>query len=132
MMQMLEAGGIPLLVDDARPADADNPNGYAEYAPVMASARDVSWFDDAPGRAVKVIHALLRSLPCHGELRIAAVVERHVAAQALPTHELHQHHADQPDQRGVERGDRNRHGAYGCCAPRTSRPGSAPVGSPSS
>ena len=70
MMQMLEAGGVPLLVDDARPADADNPNGYAEYAPVMASARDVSWFDAAPGRAVKVIHELLRCLPDDGDLRI--------------------------------------------------------------
>jgi hypothetical protein len=25
MMQMLQAGGMPLLIDDHRPADADNP-----------------------------------------------------------------------------------------------------------
>ncbi|MCA9511706.1 MAG: hypothetical protein KC560_13435, partial [Myxococcales bacterium] len=35
-MQMLAAGGVPLLVDDARPPDASNPRGYLEYAPVRA------------------------------------------------------------------------------------------------
>lgn len=70
MMQMLGAGGIPLLVDDVRAPDVDNPRGYAEYAPVMASQRDVSWYGDAAGRAVKVIHTLLRHLPEAGELRI--------------------------------------------------------------
>jgi hypothetical protein len=73
MMQMLEAGGIPLLVDDVRPPDADNPNGYAEYAPVAASARDVSWFAEARGRAVKVVHALVPHLPDEGDLRIVAM-----------------------------------------------------------
>ena len=41
MMQMLAAGGLPLLVDEQRPPDEDNPHGYFEYAPVKASARDV-------------------------------------------------------------------------------------------
>ena len=36
MMQMLQAGGMPLLIDDLRPPDADNPNGYWEYEPVNA------------------------------------------------------------------------------------------------
>jgi hypothetical protein len=62
-MQMLRAGGMPVLVDDARPADADNPAGYLEYAPVLATARDASWVAQAPGKAVKVIYALLRHLP---------------------------------------------------------------------
>ncbi len=70
MMQMLAAGGVPLLVDDERPPDEDNPRGYAEYARVKASARDVSWIAEAPGHAVKVIHALLRHLPGDLELRI--------------------------------------------------------------
>ena len=30
MMQMLSAGGVPLLHDAFRPADADNPRGYFE------------------------------------------------------------------------------------------------------
>jgi hypothetical protein len=62
-MQMLRAGGIPILADDARPADADNRAGYLEYAPVLRSAHDASWVASAPGRAVKVIYALLRHLP---------------------------------------------------------------------
>ena len=70
MMQMLAAGGVPLLVDGERPPDEDNPRGYFEYAPVKASARDVGWWSDAPGRAVKVVHALLPHLPQWGELRI--------------------------------------------------------------
>ena len=70
MMQMLAASGVPLLVDDARPPDLDSPRGFFEYAPVKTSARDVSWFCDAFGHAVKVIHTLLRYLPQDGELRV--------------------------------------------------------------
>ena len=70
MMQMLAAGGLPLLVDDQRPPDEDNPRGYFEYTPVKASARDVGWWGGAVGRAVKVVHSLLRHLPEWGELRI--------------------------------------------------------------
>jgi hypothetical protein len=63
VMQMLRAGGMPVLADDARPADADNPAGYLEYAPVLHTAHDASWVAGAPGKAVKVIYALLRQLP---------------------------------------------------------------------
>ncbi len=73
VMQMLGAGGVPLLTDDARVADEDNPRGYFEYAPVKASARDLGWFARAPGRAVKVIHSLLSLLPRETELRIVFV-----------------------------------------------------------
>ncbi len=73
MMQMLAAGGVPLLADDERPPDEDNPRGYFEYAPVKGSARDVGWWRDAPGRAVKVVHVLPRHLPDRGELRIVLV-----------------------------------------------------------
>lgn len=62
-MQMLAAGGLPLLVDDARPPDEHNPRGYFEYAPVKASERDVGWIEAAEGRGVKVIHRLLVRLP---------------------------------------------------------------------
>ena len=41
-MQMLRAGGVTLLCDAARPADADNPAGYFEYAPALRSARDTA------------------------------------------------------------------------------------------
>lgn len=62
-MQMLRAGGLPLLCDDVRAADEHNPAGYFEYAPVLRSARDVSWVAGARGRAVKVVAPLMRQLP---------------------------------------------------------------------
>ncbi len=63
MMQMLQAGGMPLLIDDHRPADADNPNGYWEYEPVKRLQQDNSWVHQAEGKAVKVVSALLQYLP---------------------------------------------------------------------
>jgi hypothetical protein len=63
MMQMLQAGGMPLLIDDRRPADADNPNGYWEYEPVKRLQQDNSWMHKAEGKAVKVVSALLQYLP---------------------------------------------------------------------
>lgn len=62
-MRMLEAGGWPLQVDAARPADPDNPRGYYEYAPVKAIRRDTSWVAAARGRAVKVVCPLVFALP---------------------------------------------------------------------
>jgi hypothetical protein len=63
MMQMLQAGGMPLLIDDHRPADVDNPQGYWEYEPVKRLQQDNSWIHQAEGRAVKVVSALLQYLP---------------------------------------------------------------------
>src|SRR2546428_1036536 len=63
MMQMLQAGGMPLLTDDLRPPDADNPNGYWEYEPVKRLQQDDSWIPKAEGKAVKVVSALLQYLP---------------------------------------------------------------------
>ena len=73
LMQMLGAGGHPLLVDDARPADAHNPRGYFEYAPVKALARDSSWLGQAEGRALKVIHLLVSQLPDGFDYRVILV-----------------------------------------------------------
>ena len=69
-MQMLRAGGMPLLTDAMRPPDADNPSGYLEYAPVLRTATDASWVAQAPGKAVKVVYALLRQLPPGFEYRV--------------------------------------------------------------
>ncbi len=63
MMQMLEAGGQPVLVDDTRKADASNLLGYYEYAPVKNLPTDSSWVSTAEGKAVKVVSPLLRYLP---------------------------------------------------------------------
>ena len=65
MMAMLEAGGIPILTDNLRQPDEDNPKGYYEYEPVKAlrKSEDKSWLEAARGKAVKVISELLMHLP---------------------------------------------------------------------
>ena len=70
MMQMLQAGGMPLLIDGHRPADADNPHGYWEYEPVKHLQQDNTWMPQAEGKAVKVVSALLQSLPPHHTYKI--------------------------------------------------------------
>ncbi len=81
MMQMLDAGGLPLLADEVRPADASNPRGYLELAAVKATARDSGWVDLAQGRAVKVIDALLEVLPAERDYRV--IVLRRPIAEVL-------------------------------------------------
>jgi len=63
MMKMLEAGGMPVLTDHIRAADADNPKGYYEFERVKQIARDQSWLPEARGKAVKIISELLKHLP---------------------------------------------------------------------
>jgi hypothetical protein len=63
MMKMLEAGGIPPLTDKIRTADEDNPKGYYEFERVKQIEHDQSWLEDAKGKAVKMISALLKHLP---------------------------------------------------------------------
>ena len=71
MMKMLEAGGIPILLDNIRIADEDNPNGYYEFQRVKKlSEGDFSWLDDAKGKAVKVISFLVPYLPSNYTYRI--------------------------------------------------------------
>jgi len=70
MMQMLEAGGVAPLTDDARPPDAGNPRGYYELEAVKRLPADAGWLAEAPGRAVKVIHALAPRLPAGPRYRV--------------------------------------------------------------
>ena len=64
MMKMLEAGGLPLLIDNTRVPDADNPAGYYEFEPVKKLGQGgFEWLADAQGKALKVIAALLSHLP---------------------------------------------------------------------
>lgn len=63
LMQMLHAGGFPILCDQQRQPDPDNPSGYFEYAPVRGLERDASWMPNAEGQAVKIVSPLLKSLP---------------------------------------------------------------------
>ena len=64
MMKMLAEGGLPVITDELRRADEDNPNGYFE----LELARQLkdgnsAWLQDAPGKGIKVISALLEYLP---------------------------------------------------------------------
>ena len=69
IMQMLAAGGHPVLIDGLRAADTDNPLGYFEYEPVKQLHRDAEWLKQAKGKAVKIVAPLLSHLPadsaCH-------------------------------------------------------------------
>jgi len=63
MMQMLSAGGLPVLTDGERTPDPDNPRGYLELERVKQLKSDTSWLTSAGGHAVKIIHLLLQDLP---------------------------------------------------------------------
>jgi hypothetical protein len=74
MMSMLEAGGLPLLMDGIRRADDDNPRGYYEFERVKKLREgDVDWLPDARGKVVKIISALLLSLPDAHSYRVIFV-----------------------------------------------------------
>jgi len=72
LMRMLEAGGMPTMTDDGRPADEDNPGGYYELERVkhLSKQSDRSWVRDARGRALKVISHLLTELPDNNFYRV--------------------------------------------------------------
>ncbi|MBM3319540.1 MAG: sulfotransferase [Candidatus Eisenbacteria bacterium] len=64
-MKMLDAGGMPQVVDGIRTADEDNPKGYFEDERVkdLHKMTDKTWVRDARGKALKVISFLLKDLP---------------------------------------------------------------------
>jgi hypothetical protein len=70
MMQMLSAGGMPVLSDGEREADVDNPRGYLEWERVKQLPKEPSCIAEAEGKVVKVISQLLMSLPTNHEYRI--------------------------------------------------------------
>lgn len=70
VMQMLAAGGHPILSDGVRSADEDNPNGYYEFEQVKSVERDPAWLKNADGKAVKIISFLLPKLPTDCEYRV--------------------------------------------------------------
>ena len=62
-MRMLEAGGVPVMVDEIRESDDDNPNGYYEFEPVKQTRFNPSWLHHAGRKAVKMVYRLLYDLP---------------------------------------------------------------------
>jgi len=65
LMKMLVAGGVPVVTDDVRTSDMDNPGGYFEHERVkdLEKDQDKAWLREARGKSIKVISHLLQSLP---------------------------------------------------------------------
>ena len=71
MMQILQSGGLQVMTDQIRAADTDNPKGYYEFERVKKlKDGDNQWVKEAPGKVVKVISALLESLPTEYQYKI--------------------------------------------------------------
>ena len=70
MMQMLAAGGLPVISDGLRVADEDNPRGYYEFEAVKHTKQDPSWLEGSEGKVVKIVHALLTDLPTDRSYRV--------------------------------------------------------------
>ncbi len=70
MMQMIAAGGMPVLTDGLRSADANNPRGYFELESVKSLGKNQDVIGQAEGKVVKVISSLLPSLPKQFRYRV--------------------------------------------------------------
>lgn len=70
MMQMLRAGGLQLLTDGERVADENNPEGYWEWEAIKELPRNSRILEEVKGRVIKVVSALLPSLPGKHRYRI--------------------------------------------------------------
>ncbi len=70
MMQMLRAAGIDLMHDGKREADEDNLEGYWEWEDLKALRKNPRLIEQAEGKAIKVISALLPALPPQHRYRI--------------------------------------------------------------
>jgi tetratricopeptide (TPR) repeat protein len=72
MMQLLEAGGMALMTDGKRAADADNPRGYYEWEAIKQIAKNKELLDDktVERHAIKCISMLLPSLPTKHQYKV--------------------------------------------------------------
>ncbi len=71
MMKMLEAGGLPILTDNLREADANNPKGYYEFERVKELPNgDHGWIPEAGGKVVKIVTGLIMHLPSDARYKV--------------------------------------------------------------
>jgi hypothetical protein len=70
MMQMLEKGGVPVVIDHVRTPDTDNPKGYHEFEKVKKIKEDASWLPETRGKAFKMVSQLLYELPASEKYRV--------------------------------------------------------------
>ncbi|MBI2423040.1 MAG: sulfotransferase family protein [Candidatus Hydrogenedentes bacterium] len=101
MMQMLHAGGMPVVSDGHRPHDTHNPAGYFEDVRVKRLKHDASWLCEIPGQAIKIVSYLLPVLPSNLNYRIL-LMERPLA-QVLASQGtmLAQRASSSPEEPGV-------------------------------
>jgi len=70
MMQMLRAAGMNLMHDGKREADEDNLEGYWEWEEIKSLKKNPRLIEQADGKVIKVISALLPLLPPRHKYRI--------------------------------------------------------------
>jgi hypothetical protein len=72
LMRMLDAGGMPIMTDELREADVDNPNGYFEHERVkdLEKETDKSYVREGRGKVLKVISFLIKDLPDDNDYRV--------------------------------------------------------------
>src|SRR5271155_4462432 len=88
MMQCLEAGGLPVVSDQVRLPDEDNPRGYFECEAVklLSGSAEGMCMEQLRGRAVKMAHLLLYHLPFGGPYRIIVMrreIDEIIASQDI-------------------------------------------------
>jgi len=96
MMKMLAQGGVPVVTDELRRADDDNPNGYYELE-VVRQLREgnATWLDEANGKGVKIISSLLEYLPPEHEYKIV-FMERDTTETLISQKKMLDHRGEEP------------------------------------
>ena len=69
MMQMLAAGGLPVLSDGERRADTDNPRGYLEWERIKSLPKDPECIADAEGIHRRIHTNVARRPSCYRSCR---------------------------------------------------------------
>jgi len=106
LMKMLDAGGVPVLTDDLRTSDVDNPGGYFEHERIkdLENDKDKSWVRSARGKALKVISHLLKALPDDNFYRVILI--RRDLKEIIQSQNIMLEHRNEPnpvsDRKAVE------------------------------
>ncbi len=102
-MKMLEAAGLPMMVDGIRQADVDNPKGYFELERVkdLAEEQDKTWLGAARGKVVKIISYLLKDLPPTHNYKVV-FMRRHLE-EILASQSKMLEHRDETDEADDQR-----------------------------
>ena len=104
MMKMLQAGGMPLYVDDVRMPDEDNPIGYYELEEVksLLKEEDKAWLGEGKGKAIKIVSTLLPGLPSNHFYKVI-FMQRHLDEVILSQNKMLRRRGEPVDESGDER-----------------------------